>query len=72
MRRRLARKLEGHVLATRTQLLGTSAETLRAGDASIDAVVGTLVLCSVTDVPQVLREVRRALRPGGRLVLLNI
>ena len=71
MRRRLARKLKGHVLATRTQILNTSAETLRLGDASIDAVVGTLVLCSVTDVAQVLNEVRRVLRPGGRLVLVE-
>ncbi|KAF3689758.1 Methyltransferase-like protein 7A [Channa argus] len=34
-------------------------------DESIDVVVCTLVLCSVNDVPQTLREVQRILRPGG-------
>lgn len=37
-------------------------------DGSMDVVVGTLVLCSVRDVPQVLREVRRVLKP----VSLNV
>ncbi|KAJ4845696.1 hypothetical protein Tsubulata_028777 [Turnera subulata] len=34
-------------------------------DASVDAVVGTLVLCSVKDVDQTLKEVKRVLKPGG-------
>lgn len=33
------------------------------GDESVDVVVCTLVLCSVTDVPQTLREAHRILRP---------
>ena len=37
-------------------------------DASFDAVVSTLVLCSVTDVAAVVSEARRVLRPGGRFV----
>ena len=47
------------------------AEALAAPDASVDAVVGTLVLCSVHDPAQVLREVRRVLRPGGRFVFIE-
>ncbi|MCW5879614.1 MAG: class I SAM-dependent methyltransferase [Anaerolineae bacterium] len=47
------------------------AEELTAPDASVDAVVCTLVLCSVHDPAQVLREVRRVLRPGGRFVFIE-
>lgn len=47
------------------------AEALPLGDASVDAVVCTLVLCSVDDPPRVLSEVRRVLRPGGRFVFIE-
>lgn len=35
-------------------------------DNSVDAVLSTLVLCSVQELPKLLAEVRRVLRPGGR------
>nr|ACQ59079.1 Methyltransferase-like protein 7A precursor [Anoplopoma fimbria] len=38
---------------------------------SVDVVVCTLVLCSVNNIPQTLREVRRMLRPGGALFFLE-
>lgn len=44
---------------------------LEFGDASFDAVIVSLVLCSVASVEQVLREARRVLRPGGRLRALE-
>lgn len=47
------------------------AERLPADDSTIDAVVGTLVLCSVDDQAQALREILRVLRPGGRYVFLE-
>jgi len=47
------------------------AEELPFPDASFDAVVSTFVLCSVEDAPRVLAEIRRVLRPEGRLVLLE-
>lgn len=47
------------------------AERLPVEDASVDAVVATLVLCSVRDVEQALREIRRVLRPGGRFLFLE-
>jgi ubiquinone/menaquinone biosynthesis C-methylase UbiE len=40
-------------------------------DQSFDAVVSTLVLCSVPDLAQALGEIRRVLAPGGRLVFLE-
>jgi ubiquinone/menaquinone biosynthesis C-methylase UbiE len=43
------------------------AEHLPAGDQQFDAVVATLMLCSVTDPALALREMRRVLRPGGEL-----
>ena len=41
------------------------AEGIEVPDAGADGVVGTLVLCGVDDPAEVLREVRRILRPGG-------
>jgi ubiquinone/menaquinone biosynthesis C-methylase UbiE len=40
-------------------------------DASFDAVIVSLVLCSVPSVEQVLREIHRVLRPGGRMRALE-
>ena len=44
-----------------------TAEALPIPDASFDAVVASLVLCTVADPDQALAEVGRVLRPGGRL-----
>ncbi|RLN08903.1 methyltransferase-like protein 7A [Panicum miliaceum] len=41
------------------------AEALPAEDNSMDAVIGTLVLCSVNDIGMALREIYRVLKPGG-------
>lgn len=48
-----------------------TAEALPVPDQSMDAVVSTLVLCSVHDQAQALAEVRRVLRPGGRFLFLE-
>lgn len=41
------------------------AEALPYPDGSFDAVVSTLVLCTVADLGRALAEVRRVLKPGG-------
>lgn len=38
---------------------------------SFDSVVGTLVFCSIPQPAQALQEIRRVLRPNGRLYLLE-
>jgi ubiquinone/menaquinone biosynthesis C-methylase UbiE len=43
------------------------AEHLPADDATFDAGVVSLVLCSVTDLPQALHELHRVIKPGGQL-----
>jgi ubiquinone/menaquinone biosynthesis C-methylase UbiE len=48
-----------------------SAEGMDVGDASVDAVLSTLVLCSVPDPAAVLRDICRILKPGGRFVFLE-
>ncbi|MGW2567933.1 class I SAM-dependent methyltransferase [Streptomyces sp. NPDC001537] len=42
-----------------------AAEALPVKSEAFDAVVISLVLCSVRDVPRALGEIRRVLRPGG-------
>jgi ubiquinone/menaquinone biosynthesis C-methylase UbiE len=52
-------------------VLRAPAEDLPFEDASFDTVVSTLVLCGVGDQPRVMRELRRVLRPGGRLIFIE-
>ena len=47
------------------------ADDLPADDASYDAAVVSLVLCSVPDQHRALREIHRVLRPEGRLRFLE-
>ena len=46
-------------------------ERLPFGDAAFDTVITCLTLCSVSDVPQVLAEIRRVLKPGGQFLFLE-
>ncbi len=52
-------------------LVEASAERLPYPDAGFDAVVATLVLCTIPDPAAALAEARRVLKPGGRLLLLE-
>lgn len=55
----------------RVALGRADAAALPYADESFDTVVCTLALCSVYDRAAVLAEMRRVLRPGGRLLLLD-
>ncbi len=50
------------------QLVGLSAEKLPVGDASFDTVVSTYTLCTIPDPVAALKEMRRVLVPGGKLL----
>lgn len=52
-------------------LRGLAGENLDLASASVDFVFGSLVLCSVDRPAQVLAEVRRVLRPGGRFACVE-
>ena len=68
MLRRLERAARERAPGAR--VLQAPAEELPFEDDSFDTVVSTLVLCGV-DQPRALREARRVLRPGGRLLFLE-
>jgi ubiquinone/menaquinone biosynthesis C-methylase UbiE len=69
MERRLRRKAREAPVPV--ELLSAPAEALPLAAASVDTVVGTLVLCTVDDPALVLAEVARVLRPGGRYLFLE-
>ena len=76
MRHQLVTKLDaargaGSFRPAGSEVLADSADRLSFADASFDAVVATLVFCTVPDPDAALAEVRRVLKPGGRLVFLE-
>jgi ubiquinone/menaquinone biosynthesis C-methylase UbiE len=69
MLRRLQRKAREQ--APLAKVLRAPAEDLPFEDDSFDTVVSTLVLCGVDDQARALRELRRVLRPAGRMLFLE-
>jgi len=69
MIRRLQKKAREE--APLAKILRAPAEDLPFEDDTFDTVVATLVLCGVDDQARSLREIRRVLRPGGRLLFLE-
>jgi SAM-dependent methyltransferase len=51
--------------------VGLDGQRLDAPDASYDAVLSTFTLCTIPDVRAALAEVRRVLRPGGTVHVLE-
>ncbi|XP_037093419.1 methyltransferase-like protein 7B [Pollicipes pollicipes] len=52
-------------------VVGHGEDMTAVKDGSVDAVVLTLVLCSVRDPSKVVHEVQRVLRPGGKFIYLE-
>ncbi len=68
-RRLAARRIAASRAAV--EYVGLDAESLTMPDASADAALSTFTLCSVPDAGRALSELRRVLRPGGRLHFLE-
>lgn len=66
MRALAARRVEAAGLPL--QWLDLPGEAIPLPDASVDCVVSTFTLCTIPGVGQALAQVRRVLRPGGRLL----
>ena len=69
MLKRLEKKVREQGSAAK--VVRAPAEKLPFEDDSFDTVVSTLVLCGVDDQRQALGEIRRVLRPGGRLLFIE-
>ncbi|KRA29408.1 MULTISPECIES: class I SAM-dependent methyltransferase [unclassified Nocardioides] len=69
----MARRLERHVADQQVSatVVRAPAEKLPFDAGTFDAVVSTLVLCTVDDPTRALAEAHRVLKPGGRLVFLE-
>jgi ubiquinone/menaquinone biosynthesis C-methylase UbiE len=64
--------LDGDPPAARShRLVPASAQSLPFADASFDTAVCTFMMCSVSDPSEVLDEIARVLKPGGRLLFLE-
>jgi ubiquinone/menaquinone biosynthesis C-methylase UbiE len=53
------------------EIVGLSAEKIPVADASFESIISTFTLCTIPDVASALLEMRRALRPGGRLYFVE-
>ena len=53
------------------EFLDLPGERIPLAEASVDTVVSTLVFCTIPDVVEAIRGIRRVLRPGGRLIFLE-
>lgn len=69
MRKKLERRLRAQGRAA--EVLPCTADSIPVPSSSFDAVVTTLVLCMVPRQAEALSEVRRVLKPGGKLVFLE-
>ncbi|MEM7766966.1 MAG: class I SAM-dependent methyltransferase [Pseudomonadota bacterium] len=68
MIKRARKTLEGHPLAGKTDLIETGAEAVPLEDNSVDTAIITFVLCTIPDWQAALTEVRRVLKPSGRIL----
>lgn len=59
------------VLSRPVAFLVGDVEDLPFADASLDTVVGSGVFCCVPDAARGFREIKRVLKPGGKIVLLE-
>jgi ubiquinone/menaquinone biosynthesis C-methylase UbiE len=66
----MARRVE-RTASRPVEFIEGSAEAIPLKDASVDTVVTTWTLCSIPDAPRALGDIRRVLRPAGRLLFVE-
>lgn len=71
MRQQLKQKIKIGTRLTTIEISSDDAECLTLPDESVDAVVCTLVLCSVNNPAKALSEIYRVLRPKGKLFFIE-
>ena len=64
---RLARERAAHCQVP-VEMIALELGQIQAADASFDDIVCTFTLCTIPDAVSALREMRRVLKPGGRLL----
>ncbi len=69
----MRRQMENKIITSRHDVSVTAgtAEKIEAENESYDFVVTSLVCCSVTNLDAVLLEIKRVLRPEGRLIFME-
>lgn len=71
MRDQLRRRVDAVAHPFTVEVVDATADRLPLADGMADAVVSTLVLCSVPALGPAVAELRRVLRPGGELRLIE-
>ena len=69
MHSHLRRQADAHGL--KVDIRSTKGEQMDVPNSSVDFVVGTLVMCSVSNQRMVIAEVLRALKPGGKFLFIE-
>ncbi|UTW09926.1 class I SAM-dependent methyltransferase [Pseudomonas benzenivorans] len=64
---KLARQRAAQI-AIPVEMIALELGQIQAADASFDSIVCTFTLCTIPDAVAALREMRRVLKPGGRLL----
>ena len=67
----MARRVERNGSNGSVEFIEGSAEAIPLQDANVDTVVTTWTLCSIPDALRALRDMRRVLRPGERLLFVE-
>jgi ubiquinone/menaquinone biosynthesis C-methylase UbiE len=69
----MARRLADHLprASVPARIVGAPAESIPFADDTFDFAVSTLVLCTVSDPARALSELKRVLKPGGRLLFIE-